>query len=171
MSPLVSPLTWRPMIRSSPVGGPSILLGHLFCRKVKWRRQLAPSNALARLGVRRPDGTRASAAAEVEAALSSRGWIPARTWRGVLPLWPTVKAVFTSTLLGQTFADWSASVVTVDGGSMYPTLDDRHGEPALLEKRCLYRYDLTRGDVVVFKNHRELVVKRLIALPGDWIQG
>uniref|UniRef100_K3YBX8 Mitochondrial inner membrane protease subunit 2 n=1 Tax=Setaria italica TaxID=4555 RepID=K3YBX8_SETIT len=32
---------------------------------------------------------------------------------------------------------------------------------------------LSRGDVVVFRsprNHRELVVKRLIALPGGWIQ-
>ncbi|CAN6234336.1 unnamed protein product [Urochloa humidicola] len=89
------------------------------------------------------------------------------------PLWPTVKAVVAGTLLGRTFADWCASVVTVDGGSMYPTLDDRQGERALVEKRCLYRYDLSRGDVVVFKsprNHRELVVKRLIALPGDWIQ-
>ncbi|KAG2565348.1 hypothetical protein PVAP13_7NG058000 [Panicum virgatum] len=56
---------------------------------------------------------------------------------------------------------------------MYPTLDAEQGERALVEKRCLYRYDLSRGDVVVFRlprNHRELLMKRLIALPGDWIQ-
>lgn len=88
-------------------------------------------------------------------------------------VWPFVKACVTGSLLGRTFADWCASVIAVDGRSMYPTLDAQQGERALVEKRCLYRYDLSRGDVVVFRsprNHREMVVKRLIALPGDWIQ-
>ncbi|KAG2565338.1 mitochondrial inner membrane protease subunit 2-like [Panicum virgatum] len=93
--------------------------------------------------------------------------------RALAAVWPFVNGCITGTVLGMTFADQCASVVTVDGGSMYPTLDAEQGERALVEKRCLYRYDLSRGDVVVFRsprNHRELLVKRLIALPGDWIQ-
>ncbi|OEL30407.1 Mitochondrial inner membrane protease subunit 2 [Dichanthelium oligosanthes] len=86
---------------------------------------------------------------------------------------PVLKGCIIGSLFGVTFADQCASVVTVDGGSMYPTLDDQQAERALVEKHCLYRYDFSRGDVVLFRsprNHRELVVKRLIALPGDWIQ-
>ncbi|CAD6259365.1 unnamed protein product [Miscanthus lutarioriparius] len=93
--------------------------------------------------------------------------------RALAAVWPLVKGCITGSVLGITVADWVASVVTMDGASMHPTFDPQQAERALVEKRCLYRYDFSRGDVVVFRSprdHRELMVKRLIALPGDWIQ-
>ena len=71
--------------------------------------------------------------------------------RALAAVWPFVKGCAAGTVLGMTFADRCASVVAVDGASMYPTLDAQQGERALVEKRCLYRYDLSRGDVVVFR--------------------
>ncbi|KAJ1270070.1 hypothetical protein BS78_06G026500 [Paspalum vaginatum] len=94
----------------------------------------------------------------------------ARAWAAVRPY---VKGGITGGLFGVTFADWCASVASVDGASMYPTFDAQQATRALVSKRCLSRFDVSRGDVVLFRspvNHRELVVKRLIALPGDWIQ-
>lgn len=47
------------------------------------------------------------------------------------------------------------------------------GDFVLAERRCLEQYKFSHGDVVLFKcpsNHKELFVKRLIALPGEWIQ-
>nr|CAB3503736.1 unnamed protein product [Digitaria exilis] len=87
--------------------------------------------------------------------------------------WPYAKFCIVGGLFGRTFADWCASVSSVDGESMSPTLDGHQAERMLVEKRCLYTYDFTRGDVVVLRSprsHREVLVKRLIALPGDWIQ-
>lgn len=43
----------------------------------------------------------------------------------------------------------------------------------LVEKFCLEKYEFSRGDVIIFKsptNHRQTFAKRLIALPGDWVQ-
>ncbi|PWZ45308.1 Mitochondrial inner membrane protease subunit 2 [Zea mays] len=88
-------------------------------------------------------------------------------------VWPIVKGCITGGVFGITIADWSASYVTLHGASMHPTFDPQQAERALVDKRCLHRYHFSRGDVVVFRSprdHRELVVKRLIALPGDWIQ-
>ena len=42
----------------------------------------------------------------------------------------------------------------------------------LLEKFCLEKYKFSHGDVIAFRspnNHREKQIKRIIALPGDWI--
>ncbi|KAL6653139.1 hypothetical protein ACP70R_012064 [Stipagrostis hirtigluma subsp. patula] len=94
----------------------------------------------------------------------------ARVWAAVRPV---VKSIVAGGLVGVTIADRYASVVTVSGASMDPTFDPEPGNRTLVEKLCLYRYDFSRGDVVVFRSptdHRELMVKRLIALPGDWIQ-
>lgn len=47
------------------------------------------------------------------------------------------------------------------------------GDVVLAERGCLQTYKFSRGDVVLFKcprNHTELFVKRLIALPGEWIR-
>jgi len=47
------------------------------------------------------------------------------------------------------------------------------GDFVLAERRCLEKYEFSHGDVVLFKcpsNHKELFVKRLIALPGEWVQ-
>ncbi|XP_062183597.1 uncharacterized protein LOC133887656 [Phragmites australis] len=94
----------------------------------------------------------------------------ARAWASV---WPTVKRCITGGLIGLFVADRYASLASVHGASMHPTFDPNPAEFALVEKLCLGRYDFSRGDVVVFRSltdHRDLVVKRLIALPGDWIQ-
>ncbi|KAK3143125.1 hypothetical protein QOZ80_4BG0358710 [Eleusine coracana subsp. coracana] len=56
---------------------------------------------------------------------------------------------------------------------MNPTFDPKPTERVLVEKLSLDRYNFSRGDVVVLRSpsdHRDLNVKRLIALPGDWIQ-
>ncbi|CAD6209558.1 unnamed protein product [Miscanthus lutarioriparius] len=47
------------------------------------------------------------------------------------------------------------------------------GDFVLAEKRCIERYKFSHGDVILFKcpsNHKQLFVKRLIGLPGEWIQ-
>ncbi|KAF7050776.1 hypothetical protein CFC21_059095 [Triticum aestivum] len=47
------------------------------------------------------------------------------------------------------------------------------GDIVLAEKACLDQYKFSRGDVILFKcpsNHKEVFVKRLIGLPGEWIQ-
>uniref|UniRef100_A0A0D9ZGX4 Mitochondrial inner membrane protease subunit 2 n=1 Tax=Oryza glumipatula TaxID=40148 RepID=A0A0D9ZGX4_9ORYZ len=92
--------------------------------------------------------------------------------------WPLLRSILRNcvagTLVGVTVNDRYASVVTVRGTSMNPTLEPQQGDRALVSRLCLdARYGLSRGDVVVFRSpteHRSLVVKRLIALPGDWIQ-
>ena len=130
-----------------------------------------------------------------------------RMARALGAVWPLVKGCLAGGVVGITVADWWASIVTMDGASLHPAFDSQQAARALVEKRCLYRYDFSRGDVVVLRqvkspppppppasvsvgrfldwlvvdvsavarrrsprDHRELVVKRLIALPGDWIQ-
>lgn len=92
--------------------------------------------------------------------------------------WPLLRSFLRNcvagTLVVVTVNDRYASVVPVRGTSMNPTLESQQGDRALVSRLCLdARYGLSRGDVVVFRSpteHRSLLVKRLIALPGDWIQ-
>uniref|UniRef100_A0A0E0ICU9 Mitochondrial inner membrane protease subunit 2 n=1 Tax=Oryza nivara TaxID=4536 RepID=A0A0E0ICU9_ORYNI len=92
--------------------------------------------------------------------------------------WPLLRSFLRNCVAGTlvlvTVNDRYASVVPVRGTSMNPTLESQQGDRALVSRLCLdARYGLSRGDVVVFRSpteHRSLVVKRLIALPGDWIQ-
>ncbi|KAL5213713.1 hypothetical protein ABZP36_002865 [Zizania latifolia] len=89
------------------------------------------------------------------------------------PVWSTLRSCLSGALIGFTVADRYASIITVRGPSMLPTFGIEPGDRALVERLCLDRYDFSRGDVVVFrspKDHENLVVQRLIALPGDWIQ-
>ncbi|RXI01383.1 hypothetical protein DVH24_014732 [Malus domestica] len=76
--------------------------------------------------------------------------------------------------------DRFASVAPVRGSSMSPTLNpgttSLMGLPiddyVLVEKRCLQSYKFSHGDVVVFRspsNHKESHIKRITALPGEWI--
>ncbi|GJN09087.1 hypothetical protein PR202_ga27060 [Eleusine coracana subsp. coracana] len=47
------------------------------------------------------------------------------------------------------------------------------GDFILAERTCLQDYKFSHGDVVLFRcpsNHKELFVKRVIALPGEWMQ-
>ncbi|MQL80102.1 hypothetical protein Taro_012554 [Colocasia esculenta] len=47
------------------------------------------------------------------------------------------------------------------------------GDVLLVEKFCLAKYEFSHGDVIIFRSpsdHKKTMVKRLIALPGDWIR-
>ncbi|KAI3954049.1 hypothetical protein MKW98_017873 [Papaver atlanticum] len=96
-------------------------------------------------------------------------------------LWDTAKKTFTAGLITLTVSDRYASIAPIRGLSMHPTfnpnkstfmglpVDDR----VLIEKFCLEKYKVSHGDVIVFRspiNYKEKHIKRVIALPGDWIQ-
>lgn len=55
--------------------------------------------------------------------------------------------------------------VQVDGESMYPTLDDN--EILLLKK---YDHSYERFDIVVFNYNNSKLVKRIIGLPGEYVE-
>nr|POE58522.1 mitochondrial inner membrane protease subunit 2 [Quercus suber] len=91
-------------------------------------------------------------------------------------LWNSVKKFLTCGLIGLTISDRYASIVPVRGASMSPTFNPRPrnftDDYVLVEKFCLKKYGFSHGDVVVFcspSNHKEKHIKRIIALPGDWI--
>ncbi|GFP93845.1 mitochondrial inner membrane protease subunit 2 [Phtheirospermum japonicum] len=95
-------------------------------------------------------------------------------------LWSLSKKCFTAGLVGLTISDRYAGFMAVRGSSMSPTLNP-HNENStgfafddyvLVEKLCLTKYKFSRGDVVVFRspsNSKEKNVKRIAALPGDWV--
>ncbi|KAF3448905.1 hypothetical protein FNV43_RR09621 [Rhamnella rubrinervis] len=75
-------------------------------------------------------------------------------------LWNYSKKIFTFGLIGLTASDSLASISVV------------RDDCVLVEKTCLVKYKFSHGDVVVFSspsNHKEKHIKRIIALPGDWI--
>ncbi|XP_051127754.1 uncharacterized protein LOC127249113 isoform X2 [Andrographis paniculata] len=95
-------------------------------------------------------------------------------------LWGLAKQSLTAGLICLTISDRYGCVTAVRGSSMFPTLnphsknssqfelDDR----VLVEKFCLTKYKFSRGDIVVFcspTNYKEKYIKRIAALPGDWI--
>jgi len=55
--------------------------------------------------------------------------------------------------------------VQVDGQSMYPTLDDN--EILLLKK---YDHSYERFDIIVFNYNNSKLVKRIIGLPGEYVE-
>ncbi|XP_077217333.1 peptidase S24/S26A/S26B/S26C family protein [Tasmannia lanceolata] len=91
------------------------------------------------------------------------------------------KNTITSALIGVTISDLYTSITHVKGASMHPTFHSGTNsfpgsltdDLLLVEKFCLRDYKFSHGDVIIFRspnNHKETFVKRLIALPGDWIQ-
>ncbi|KAK4432289.1 Mitochondrial inner membrane protease subunit [Sesamum alatum] len=95
-------------------------------------------------------------------------------------LWSSAKKCFTAGLIGLTVSDRYASFMAVRGSSMSPTLNPNNKNSSgfvfddyvLVEKFCLAKYKFSRGDVVVFRspsNYKEKNVKRIAALPGDWV--
>ncbi|XP_042463849.1 mitochondrial inner membrane protease subunit 2-like isoform X1 [Zingiber officinale] len=96
-------------------------------------------------------------------------------------LWLFTKKSITGALIGITVSDRYASIATIRGSSMHPTFSASEvglsgllkADIVLVEKFCLEKYEFSRGDVIIFKsptNHRQTFAKRLIALPGDWVQ-
>lgn len=99
---------------------------------------------------------------------------PARSSAGsglasaLVELMKTVGGAAVLALLIMTFV---ARAFTVDGPSMMPTLHD--GEKLMVDK-LTYRFrQPQRGEIVVFRypmNPREHFIKRVIAVPGDWVE-
>lgn len=95
-------------------------------------------------------------------------------------VWNVAKKCFTFGIVGVTVSDRYASVVPIRGASMSPTFNPRAtslagpvtGDYVLVEKFCLQKYKFSPGDVIVYRspcNYKEKHVKRIIALPGDWV--
>jgi signal peptidase I len=59
-------------------------------------------------------------------------------------------------------------LVLVVGDSMRPTL--HHGDLLLADKRAYQDREPERGDLVVVWHHRELIVKRIVGLPGEMVE-
>ncbi|XP_030537246.1 mitochondrial inner membrane protease subunit 2 isoform X1 [Rhodamnia argentea] len=90
-------------------------------------------------------------------------------------LWDITKKYLTVGLVGLTISDRYASIVSIRGSSMSPAFNPGSdtNDYVLLEKFCLDKYRFSDGDVVVFSspnNHKEKHIKRIRALPGDWIE-
>jgi len=95
-------------------------------------------------------------------------------------LWLITKRICAGAVVGITLSDRVGSVATMHGRSMQPTLNPGEDNPLgflnadllYLEKLSLRTYSFSRGDVVVFRSPLEpkvWLVKRLIALQGDWV--
>ncbi|PRQ42957.1 putative signal peptidase I [Rosa chinensis] len=95
-------------------------------------------------------------------------------------LWGFANKFFTVGAVGLCISDRFVSVAPVRGSSMAPTLNPGKtkllgmstDDYVLLEKTCLNDYKFSHGDIVVFSspsNHKERHIKRITALPGDWI--
>ncbi|TVU48383.1 hypothetical protein EJB05_08017 [Eragrostis curvula] len=92
-------------------------------------------------------------------------------------LWSIAKKNLAAVALGVTISDRYVTFVSVTGASMHPTFTAAdsvfRGDFVIAERTCLQNYKFSHGDVVMFKcpsNHKEWFVKRLIALPGEWMQ-
>ncbi|KAI4353309.1 hypothetical protein L6164_002268 [Bauhinia variegata] len=94
-------------------------------------------------------------------------------------VWNFTKKFVTFGLIYVTVTDRYVSVVPVRGDSMSPTLNPKSSslmrnffdDRVVVEKFCLDKYNFSPGDVVVFNsplNHREMHIKRIRALPGEW---
>ena len=59
--------------------------------------------------------------------------------------------------------------IRVNGESMYNTL--HHKDIMLLNEFTYYFNDIERYDVVVIKHDDEYLIKRVIGLPGDYVEG
>ena len=60
-------------------------------------------------------------------------------------------------------------VITVEGMSMYPTLNE-HNDKVILEKYKQFTDDYDRGDIVVIKIDDRSIIKRVIGLPNETIE-
>lgn len=60
-------------------------------------------------------------------------------------------------------------IITVEGISMYPTLNEYH-DKVILEKYKQFTDDYDRGDIVVVKLENRNIIKRVIGLPNETIK-
>ncbi|XP_042452198.1 mitochondrial inner membrane protease subunit 2-like isoform X1 [Zingiber officinale] len=94
-------------------------------------------------------------------------------------LWFSLKKSIMGIMFGLTISDKFFTVYSVTGSSMHPTFTTSNGSfPAFLKGDIVlverfWDDKLSHGDVITFKSptdHKKEFVKRLIALPGDWMQ-
>ncbi len=76
--------------------------------------------------------------------------------------------VLAALLLSAAWARQRWGIVMVRGGSMKPTL--RSGDILLVHHAAYRREPPRRGDVVLIRYGRELLIKRVIALPGEHVE-
>ncbi|WOK98761.1 hypothetical protein Cni_G07473 [Canna indica] len=95
-------------------------------------------------------------------------------------LWLLTKKSLAGALIGLTVSDRFFTIYSITGTSMYPTFTTSNpgfpgylkGDLVLVERFCLDKYKFSCGDVIAFKSpsdHNRQFVKRLVALPGDWM--
>lgn len=84
-----------------------------------------------------------------------------RRYRGILR--STIYTLITVAAVAVLVATLLMPVLQIFGSSMTPTLDD--GEIVLSLKTS----DFQRGDVVAFYYNNKILVKRVIAVSGDWV--
>jgi len=91
-------------------------------------------------------------------------------------LWSWLKTIILAIILALLIREYVLAFYVVDGNSMLPTL--QNGQMIAVNK-LTYRFgDLKRGDVVVFSTRKtmlgsakeKVLIKRIIALPGDTIE-
>lgn len=75
----------------------------------------------------------------------------------------TIYALITVAAVAVLVATLLLPVLQIYGSSMAPTLDE--GEIVVSVKSS----SLERGDIVAFYYNNKILVKRLIAMPGDWV--
>lgn len=96
-------------------------------------------------------------------------------------LWLLTRKSAVGALLGITISDRYLTISPVRGNSMHPTFSASStsfpgylkGDLVLIERFCLQDFKFAHGDIVIFKSpndHRQIYVKRLVALPGDWVE-
>ncbi|KAH7435801.1 hypothetical protein KP509_06G080300 [Ceratopteris richardii] len=96
------------------------------------------------------------------------------------PLWFLAKRSAAAAMICITFTDIVGNFATIQGNSMQPTLQQGHkdfisllkGDVVFYEKISAPAYKYCRGDVVVLRSPTDpdqLMVKRLIAMQGDWV--
>ena len=66
------------------------------------------------------------------------------------------------------FKTFIASPIKVNGGSMDKTLQDK--DIMILNEMAYYFNDIKRGDIVVVKEKGELLIKRVVGLPGEIVE-
>ncbi|KAG0456216.1 hypothetical protein HPP92_024004 [Vanilla planifolia] len=96
-------------------------------------------------------------------------------------LWLLARKSAIGALFGITISDRYLTISPVRGNSMHPTFAASsttfpgylRGDLVLIERFCLHDFKFCNGDVVIFlspSDHKQIFVKRLIALPGEWVQ-
>jgi signal peptidase I len=81
---------------------------------------------------------------------------------------PPLRAGFWSLILGVVFIVVPFKHVVIDGNSMYPTL--KNGASYLVDRLYWRQTGLQRDDIVVFRQGKDELVKRLVGMPADILQ-